>query len=159
MPKPYAFHTESQTNFELKFLCDKLGIAVRAVCMCDELPSPLPDGAYIVNLQRHEESGSHWCGLCKSQNTVFYCDSFGCIYTVEEEDLFRKQGYITYMNQQQLQHVRSHMCGYFSVAFLLYMLKEKGSNISKFKRYVKMFDTKNLLANDAVVKNYIEQYL
>ena len=39
----------------------------------DSLPHPVTSGYYIVNLDRHDEPGSHWVAIC---DEIFY-DSFG----------------------------------------------------------------------------------
>lgn len=56
-----------------------LGRAFKGVYAADTLPSLSSGGpAYlIVNADSHSEPGSHWMGLAKSGNSLYFYDSFG----------------------------------------------------------------------------------
>ena len=47
--------------------------------MKDEFNSDLKQGCYIINLQNHDENGSHWTAFIKDKNDIFYYNSFGVI--------------------------------------------------------------------------------
>jgi hypothetical protein len=45
-------------------------IKLNGIYMKDELPSYLKEGNYIINLQNHDESGSHW--TCFIKDKIIY---------------------------------------------------------------------------------------
>ncbi len=58
------------TNSDLYSICIKLKSKLNGIYMKDELPNDLKDENYIINLQNHDESGSHWTCFIKSKNDV-----------------------------------------------------------------------------------------
>ena len=77
----------------------------------DNLPKITKKGAYVINLDEYENTGTHWIGLFIKTNEVIYFDSFG-IKKIKA-NIFRIQAY------------DSIMCGYFCIEFINYMLKAK----------------------------------
>ena len=67
------------SNSDLISICIKLKIKLVGVYMKDELNSDLKQGCYIINLQNHDENGSHWTAFIKDKNDIFYYNSFGVI--------------------------------------------------------------------------------
>ena len=56
------------SNSDLISICIKLKIKLVGVYMKDELQnSDLKQGCYIINLQNHDENGSHWTAFIKDK--------------------------------------------------------------------------------------------
>ena len=47
------------------------------VCSRDNLPKIIKKGAYVINLDEYENTGTHWIALFVKTNKVIYFDSFG----------------------------------------------------------------------------------
>ena len=43
----------------------------------DNLPKKIKDGAYVINFDEYEDTGTHWIALFCKKNEVIYFDSFG----------------------------------------------------------------------------------
>ena len=43
----------------------------------DNLPNKIKDGAYVINLDEHYDTGTHWIALYVKNNDITYFDSFG----------------------------------------------------------------------------------
>ena len=43
----------------------------------DNLPDKIKDGAYVINLDKYSDIGTHWIALYVNNNPVTYFDSFG----------------------------------------------------------------------------------
>ena len=73
------------SNFELKRYAKQLKISnFRGVFMRDTLPKhPQDTECGIVNLNTHDQSGSHWVCYYKQGQKRIYFDSFGQITPVE----------------------------------------------------------------------------
>jgi len=59
------------TNSDLYSIAIKLKIKLNGIYMKDVLPSDLKEGNYIINLQNHDETGSHWTCFIKDKNNSF----------------------------------------------------------------------------------------
>ena len=66
------------TNFQIQNICNQVGIKLNGIYMKDELSSNISNGNYIINLQNHNQAGSHWVCFLKSKNNIYWFDSFGC---------------------------------------------------------------------------------
>ena len=88
----------------------------------NNLPKTIKKGAYVINLDEYENTGTYWVSLFVKPNKVIYFDSFGIEHIPEEinklignkkikASIFRIQAY------------DSIMCGYFFIEFINYMLK------------------------------------
>ena len=42
------------------------------------------DGAYVINLDEHADTGTHWIASFCNRNEIVYFDSFGVEYIPEE---------------------------------------------------------------------------
>ena len=133
------------TNNQIVSLCIKLNIKLIKICMKDELKAPLQQGNYIINLQNHDQPGTHWVSFRKYKNYVFYNDSFGVVPPQNEYDIFKNEGNLVYYNTHQHQDLNANSCGYWCIYFLYAMEHNKGSMLQRFKSFNKLFsnDTKN----------------
>ena len=151
----FDFSKDILTDKDISFLAQKLKIKLNQIAMKDEILN-LKDGNYILNLQNHNQSGSHWTAFIKKGNKIYYCDSFGMPMPQEELNLFTDEKDIIYFNTTQIQDIESKCCGYFAIEFLLYFKINKGFNLNKF---LNLFSLKKLKQNDAIVKDYIKNSL
>ena len=109
------------TNGEIDELVEHYKIKNSHGCFIDDkLPSKLHNGYYVINLNGH----SHWCCLLKDCTNFFYFDSYGFPASQEIEDQI---GEYTY-SDNQLQHLNSSACGFFCIAWMLWMQNHKHKN-------------------------------
>ena len=50
----------------------------------DKLLKKIKDGAYVINLDEHNDTGTHWIALFCMRNEVIYYDSFRVEHIPEE---------------------------------------------------------------------------
>ena len=104
----------------------------------------LKKGAYVINLDEYENTGTHWIALFVKTNEVIYFYSFGIEHIPKEIEhaigdkeikasIFRLQAY------------DSIMCGYYCIEFINYMLKGKT-----------LLDYTNLFSPNDFKKNNLE---
>ena len=124
--------------------------------MKDELKAPLKEGNYIINLQNHDEPGSHWACFVKHQNDIYYNDSFGVIMPQNEYDIFKEESDNIYYNTIDQQNINASSCGWWAIMFLYFMKVSKGSMINRFIMFNKKF-SKDTLKNEEILKKYIEK--
>ena len=120
----------------------------------NNLPKTIKKGAYVINLDEYENTGTHWVALFVKTNEAIYFDSFGIEpFPIEinkfinndttksssleriESNIFRIQAY------------DSIICGYFCIEFINYMLKGK-----KLLDYTNLFSPNDFKNNDRVIK-------
>ena len=105
------------TNFELLDYAKKLNLNLRGVYMRNGLPNfPLKNEAAIVNLNKLDESGTHWVAYRKEGNVKWYFDSFGQIVLQEIRDYLKSP---IYRNTDIVQPFDTPICGHLC----LYVLK------------------------------------
>ena len=54
----------------------------------DNLPKITKKGAYVINLDEYENTGTHWIALFVKTNEVIYFDSFGIEHIPKEINKF-----------------------------------------------------------------------
>ena len=70
----------------------------------DNLPDKIKYGAYVINLDKYSDIGTHWVALSVDKKTVTYFDSFGVSHISKEDkkninnkniiaNIFRLQAY------------------------------------------------------------------
>ena len=59
------------SNSDIYAICLKLKLKLNGIYMKDELKAPLSEGNYIINMQNHNESGSHWTCFIKDKNYIY----------------------------------------------------------------------------------------
>ena len=90
----------------------------------NNLPDKIKKGAYVINLDEYENTGTHWIALFVKINEAIYFDSFGIEHISKEINKFIGNKEIK-ANIFRLQAYDSIMCGYFCIEFINYMLKGK----------------------------------
>ena len=108
----------------------------------NNLLKKIKEGAYILNLDKYTDVGTHWITLFCKKNEIVYFDSFRVEYISEEikdfieefpgnknikTDIFR------------IQEDNSIMCGYFCIGFIDFMLAGK-----KLTDYTNLFSPHDL---------------
>ena len=83
----------------------------------------MKDGAYVINLDEHYDTGTHWIALWVNGNNSTYFDSFGVEHIPKEIKPFINNKNIT--NIFRIQAYDSIMCGYFCFGFIDFMLAGK----------------------------------
>lgn len=125
----------------------------RGVFACDDLPLKVnKPGAYIINLSKKSEAGSHWVALfIDNYNWCYYFDSFGLPPSNTYIISFIKKNTIKMLyNTKQLQHITSTKCGKFCCVFIVNILKNKSiaAFILKF--------SPNLYINELVIERLFQ---
>ena len=90
----------------------------------DYLPKEIKDGVYIINLNEHADTGTHWVALFCKKNEIVYFDSSGVEHIPEEIKKFIGNKNIK-ANIYRVQANNSVMSGYFYVGFIDFMLAGK----------------------------------
>ncbi len=93
-----------------------MGIKLNGVYMKDELNlNNLKNGNYIMNLQNHDQEGSHWCAIVKKGKELYYFDPFGEFAPENEQQIFIQQHDFVHYSKYQVQNVKSKYCGCWQV--------------------------------------------
>ena len=113
----------------------------------DNLPKITKKGAYIINLDEYEKTGTHWIALFIKTNEVIYFDSFGIEHIPKEINKFIGNNKKIKPNIFRIQAYNSIMCGYFCIELINYMLKDK-----TLLDYINLFSPNDFKKNDRVIK-------
>ena len=112
----------------------------------NNLPNKIEKGAYVINLDEYENTGTHWISLFVKANKIIYFDSFGIEHIPKEINKFIGNNKIK-SNIFRIQACDSVMCGYFCIKFINYMLKGK-----TLLDYTNLFSPNDFKKNDQVIK-------
>ena len=121
----------------------------------NNLPNKIKKGAYVINLDEYENTGTHWVALfvkpkyttgwSSSERTVYF-DSFGIEHVPKEINKFFGNSDIK-SNIFRVEAYDSIMCGYFCIEFINYMLKGK-----TLLDYINLFSPNDFKKNDRIIK-------
>ena len=115
----------------------------------DNLPNKIKKGAYIINLDDYENTGTYWISLFVKPKYTVYFDSFGVENIPKEINNFIGNSDIK-SNIFRIQACDSIMCGYFCIEFINYMLKGK-----TLLDYTNLFSPNDFKKNDELLKEYL----
>ena len=114
----------------------------------NNLRNKIKKGAYVINLDEYENTGTHWVSLFVKTNEAIYFDSFGIEHIPKEINKFIRSKELgsavgnnkIKSNIFRIQAYDSIMCGYFCIEFINYMLKGKTllDYTNLLKKYLKM---------------------
>ena len=90
----------------------------------DNLLNKIKDGTIVINLDQYSDIGTHWIALYAKNNVVTYFDSFGVEHIPKEIKTFTKNRNIK-TNIFRIKAYDSIMCGYFCIACIDFMFKDK----------------------------------
>lgn len=116
----------------------------------DEIDAITKNGNYIVNLENHNQNGSHWTALCMSAKKCLYMDSFSMPPPEKLFDYLEKKYKKVNYNRMEIQDMDSTYCGYFCIAFFKFM-KNKNATLKGFQRLFSP-DTKK---NDGILADFL----
>ena len=97
------------TNFEIMKYYENQS-RFNGVYSRDNLPNKIKDGAYVINLDEHYDTGTHWNVLYVKNNNITHFDSFGVEHIPKEIKAFIKTRNIK-TNIFRIQSYDSIMCG------------------------------------------------
>ena len=137
------------TNFEIQKYYENeprfIGVYSR-----DNLPKQIKDGAYVINLDEHDDIGTHWIALFCKTNEIVNFDSFGVEHVPEEIKKFIGNKNIK-ANIYRVQATNSVMCGYFCIGFIDFMLAGK-----TLTDYTNLFSPYDFDKNDQIILSYFK---
>ena len=114
----------------------------------------LKKGAYVINLDEYENTGTHWVSLFVKPKYTVYFDSFGVEHIPKEINKFirndtTKSSSLERIksNINRIQVYVSIMCGYFCTEFINYMFKRK-----TLLDYTNLFSPNDFKKNDRIIK-------
>ena len=110
------------------------------------LPNKIKKGAYVINLDKYENKGTHWVALFVKPKYTVYFDSFGIEHIPKEINKFIGNNDIK-SNIFRIQAYDSIMCGYFCIELINYFLKGK-----TLLDYTNLFSPNDFKKNDQVIK-------
>ena len=111
----------------------------------NNLPKTIKKGAYAINLDEYENTGTHWIALFVKPKYTVYFDSFGIEHIPKEINKFIRNDIKS--NIFRLQAYDSIMCEYYCIEFINYMLK--GETLLD---YTNLFSPYNFKKNDQIIK-------
>ena len=124
----------------------------------DNLPNSIENVAYVINLDKYHDIGTHWVALYVNNKTITYFDSFGVEHIPKEIIKFigneqsssakaRNKKIIT--NIYRIQAYDSIMCGYFCIGFINFMFI--GNSLAD---YTNLFTPNDFKKNDDIILRY-----
>ena len=145
------FKSNTLSNIDIEEILKSQGIKIKGIFMKDELPSKLKTGFYVINLasEKSHNGGTHWTALYYDSKHSYYFDPFGFLAPTEVEQKLNRYTF----NNKQIQNLKSTACGYYCVAFIIFMSERKNKKIG-FKIFVDEFST-NTKKNDKLLYNYL----
>lgn len=154
------------TNLDLEEKFNKLGIPLVGVFNKDTLKEqPVENGFYVINMQDSVDSkgkpqaGSHWVCFLVEDKEASYFDAFG-FQPPEEVKNYLKQYIPFYYNSKQIQNVLSGVCGWYCLAFAVFMVEnhKKYRNLKdRLSAFVSMFSG-DVKKNKTILEQYIKPY-
>ena len=112
----------------------------------NNLPKTIKKGAYVINLDEYENTGTHWIALFVKPKYTIYFDSLGIEHIPKEINKFIGNNNIK-SNILRIQAYDSITYGYFCIEFINYMLKGK-----TLLDYTNLFSPNDFKKNDQIIK-------
>ena len=116
----------------------------------ENLPKEIKDGTYVINLDEHAHTGTHWIALFCNKNKIVYFNSFGVEHIPKEIKKFIGNRNIK-ANIFWVQANNSIMCGYFCIGFIDFMLAGK-----TLTDYTALFSPHDFNKNDQIILSYFK---
>ena len=120
----------------------------------NNLPKTIKKGAYVINLDEYENTGTHWVALFVKPKYTVYFDSFGIEHIPKEINKFIRSKELGHAvrndiksNIFRIQAYDSIMCRCFCIEFINCMFKGK-----TLLDYTNLFSPNYFKKNDQVVK-------
>ena len=135
------------TNFEIQKYYQNES-RFKGVYSRENLSDEIKDGAYVINLDKHSDIGTHWVALHVSNNDVTYFVSFRVEHIPKDIKKFISNKN-TKTNIFRIQACDSIMCWYFCIRFINFM--PVGKTLTDFTN---LFSPNNFKKNDDIILNY-----
>ena len=116
----------------------------------NNLPYKIKKGAYVINLDGYENTGTHWIALFVKPKYTVYFDSFGIEHISKEINKFICNDIKS--NKFRIQAYDSIICGYYCIEFINYMLKGK-----TLLDYANLFSPNDFKKNDQTIKRIFKK--
>ena len=117
----------------------------------ENLPKEIKDGTYVINLDEHADTGTHWIALFCNKNKIVYFNSFGVEHIPKEIKKFIGNRNIK-ANIFWVQANNSIMCGYFCIGFIDFM--HAGKTLTD---YTALFSPHDFNKNDQIILSYFKE--
>ena len=137
------------TNFEIQKYYENES-RFNGVFSRDNLLKKIKDGAYVINLDEHADTGTNWIALFCVRNEVIYFDSFGVEHNPKEIKEFIGNKNIK-ANTYRVQSNNSIMYGYFCIEFIDFMFAGK-----TLIDYTNLFSPYGFDKNDRINLSYFK---
>ena len=105
------------------------------------------DRAFVINLDRYADVGTHWIALFCNRNEIVYFNSFGVEHVPEEIKKFVGNENIK-ANIFRVQANDSVMCGCFFIGFIDFMLAGK--------KLTNLFSLHDFKKKDNIILSYFK---
>ena len=113
----------------------------------NDLPNKIKKGAYVINLDEYENTGTHWVCLFVKNNEAIYFDSFGVEHIPKEINKFinsdtTKSGSLKMNNIIELTNVNKYRLDEINKIrdYFNNEIKERKDIIKKLNKYIVSFD-------------------
>ena len=137
-------HYQNEPRFNGVFSRDNLSNSIRP----KGLGSAVKNGAYVINLDKYHDIGTHWVALYVYNKTITYFYSFGVEHVSKEIMKFiARKKIIT--NIYRIQAYDSIMYGYFCIGFINFMFN--GKNLTD---YTNLFSPNDFKKGDDIILKY-----
>ena len=136
------------TNFEIQKYYEN-ELRFKGVFSRDNLHKTI-SGAYVINVDEHADTATHWMALFCVRDEVTYFDSFGVEHILKEIKEFIGNKNIK-ANIYRVQGNDSVMCGYFYIGFIDFMLAGK-----TLTDYTALFSPYDFNKNDQIILSYFK---
>lgn len=118
------------------------------VFMRDEIPMGLK--TCVINMDESTGPGTHWVAIYKTNNEIYYFDSFGIEPPPEVIDRYQKETGARFLfSTNQIQAPNSTMCGWYCIMFLNQMMGGKS-----YYDFVYQFDRNNRAINEKIIHDW-----
>jgi len=145
----------SLSNFDLVRICKARRIPLEAVITKDEVKKLKKDGNYIINLENHNQPGSHWTALILEDKNCLYFDSFGMPPPEKIYKFLEKKYKRVDFSKKEIQDMDSTYCGYFCMEFFKFMQERRGNLAQKLLSFQKQFSTNTKENDDILAKLFL----
>ena len=131
-----------------------MNLDLMVFCSRNNLTNKIKKGAYVINLDEYENTGTHCVSLFVKPKYTVYFDSFGIEHIPKEINKLIRSKELGHAvrneiksNILRIQAYDSILCGYFCIKFINYMLKGK-----TLLDYTNLFSPNDFKKNDRVIK-------
>ena len=152
------------SNIDLEHYVSILKLSLHPIRFVNQLKTLKPKtGNYIINLDRTQTTGTHWCCFIIYNTKLVYYDSFGIINGIPPEVISfgkRFNPNIKFIfNYDVNQDTKSIYCGWFVLFFIWFFNKNKKCPNKRLllTEHNKKFNTNDLLQNDLILKILIKE--